>query len=77
MTKYFYYILTSQVLIKYQKKERPIVIDNLILLKRYTTLNELVIKNTLVKNKTIFILMEGFHLSQRQISLQKQPPEVF
>ena len=59
------------------QKERFTVIGNLILLKRYTTFNELVIKNTLVKNKTIFALMEGFHLLQRQISFQKQPPEVF
>ena len=29
--------------------ERPTVLDNLILLKRYTTFNELVIKNTLDK----------------------------
>ena len=33
-----------------KKTERPTVIDNLVLLKRYTTFNELVIKNTLVKN---------------------------
>ena len=32
---------------------------------KYTTLKELVIKNTLVKIKTIFVLMEGFHLPQR------------
>ena len=46
------------------------------LLKRYTTLKELVIKNTLEK-KNIFVLMEGFHLCERQISLQKQPLEGF
>ena len=45
--------------------------------KRYITFNELVIKNTLVKKKTIFDIYEGFHLSHRQqISLQKQPSEV-
>ena len=58
-------------------ENRPTVRDNLILLKRYTTFKELVIKNTLVKNKTIFVLMEGFHMPQRQISLQKKRPEVF
>ena len=58
-------------------ENRLTVISNLILLKRYTTFNELVIKNTLVKKKTIFVLMEWFHLTQRQISLQKQPLEVF
>ena len=47
------------------------------MLKRDTTFNELVITNNFVKNKTIFILMDEFHLAQRQISLQKQPPEVF
>ena len=30
-------------------EERPAVLDNLILLKRYTAFNELVIKNTLDK----------------------------
>ena len=30
-------------------EERPTVLDNLILLKRYTAFNELVIKNTLDK----------------------------
>ena len=60
-----------------RQKERPTVKKSLILLKRYTTFNELIIKNTLVKNKTIFVLMKGFHLPQRQISLQKQPPYVF
>ena len=40
-------------------------------LQRYT------FKNALVKNKAIFVLIEGFHLPQRQISLQKQPPEMF
>ena len=44
------------------------VIVNLILLKIYTTFNELVTKNTLVKIKTILFLMEGFHLPQRQIT---------
>ena len=34
-----------------------------------TTFNELVIKNPLVKKETIFVLMEGFHLPHRQISL--------
>ena len=34
----------------------------------YTTINELVIKNTLVKIKIIFVFMEGFHLPQRQIT---------
>ena len=43
------------------------VIVNLILLKIYTTFNELVTKNTLVKIKTILVLIEGFHLPQRQI----------
>ena len=34
----------------------------------YTTFNELVIKNTLVKIKTTFVLMDRFHLPQRQIT---------
>ena len=53
------------------KTERKTITDNLILLKWYTAFNELIIKNTLVKIKTTFVLMERFHLPQRQISLPK------
>ena len=53
------------------KTDRKTITDNLILLKWYTAFNELIIKNTLVKIKTTFVLMERFHLPQRQISLPK------
>ena len=34
--------------------------------KNIPRFNELVIENALVKNKTIFVFMEGFHLPRRK-----------
>ena len=44
-----YEVNVFYILKKTRQKERPTVLDNLVLLKRYTTFNELVVKNTLMK----------------------------
>ena len=52
------------------KKERDTVLDNLILLKRYTYVQWISNKKILMlKNKTIFVFMEGLNLPHGQISL--------
>ena len=77
MYKYKIHIFYTLKKTNIEVERKSTVIGNLILLIRHAIFNELVIKNTLVKNKTILVLMEVFHLPKRQISLQEQPTEVF